>query len=252
MSASSRLDVVALFPRLLGTYGDRGNATIIQRRCQWRGQDVRLIEVNANDPVPTSGDIYLIGGGEDSSQLAAMTALRGTGKQAGALRVALDAGAQLLAVCAGLQLLGHSFTGAAGTQTPGLGLLDVTTTRLATRAVGELQATPDPALGLPLLTGFENHGGHTVLGPAARPLATVVRGTGNGPQAGGSPPTEGAMSGGILATYLHGPVLARNPMLADLLIARATGVPVADLSPLDVPEHDALRRVVGAGQQRQT
>jgi CobQ-like glutamine amidotransferase family enzyme len=174
MSASSRLDVVALFPRLLGTYGDRGNATIIQRRCQWRGQDVRLIEVNANDPVPTSGDIYLIGGGEDSSQLAAMTALRGTGKQAGALRVALDAGAQLLAVCAGLQLLGHSFTGAAGTQTPGLGLLDVTTTRLATRAVGELQATPDPALGLPLLTGFENHGGHTVLGPAARPLATVV------------------------------------------------------------------------------
>lgn len=241
----SSVTVVSLFPSLLGTYGDGGNALILQRRCQWRAIDVELIAVNAGDAVPTGGDIYLLGGGEDGSQLAAMSALRGTAAAASSLSVALEAGAQMLAVCAGLQLLGHSFADSTGATTPGLALLDVTTGRLTTRAVGELLADPDPTLGIPALSGFENHGGHTVLGPAATPLGLVRRGTGNGPAAPGEAVSEGALQGGIVATYLHGPVLARNPALADLLIARAMGTALAALTPLAMPEHDALRSRIG-------
>jgi CobQ-like glutamine amidotransferase family enzyme len=241
VTKTSTLDLVSLFPALLGTYGDGGNISVLQRRCAWRGIDVRVIKVDATEPVPSTGDIYVIGGGEDGSQLAGMKALQGNQGTSSGLSTALDAGAQLLAVCAGMQLLGHSFSDASGASIPGLGLLDVTTTRLRVRAVGEVLATPDPTLGLPVLSGFENHGGHTRLGPDAQPLATVLRGTGNGPASGRSPSTEGAVAGGIIATYLHGPVLARNPALADLLIARALGVPAADLAPLDLPEHAALR-----------
>lgn len=243
---SSALQIAVLFPVLLGTYGDGGNAVILQRRCQWRGLDVQLLAVNAGDPIPTSADIYLIGGGEDGSQLAAMNALRGTTRNAGALADALDGGAQLLAVCAGLQLLGHSFTDSTGARTTGLGLLDVTTVRLETRAVGELLADPDPSLCLPTLTGFENHGGRTLLGPQAQPLATVRHGIGNGPSADQAGAVEGAVQDAIIATYLHGPVLARNPALADLLIARAIGVDPSHLDVLDLPQHDALRAKVGA------
>jgi hypothetical protein len=130
-------------------------------------------------------------------------------------------------------MLGQTFEVSGGRVVPGLGLLDVTTTRLATRAVGEVVARVDLP-GIPELTGFENHGGGTTLGPDAAPLARVVSGTGNG--AGG---TEGAVQGSIVATYLHGPVLARNPALADLLLSRATG---RELAPLDLPSVERLRR----------
>lgn len=243
---TSAVRIVALFPQLLGTYGDGGNVLILAQRSRWRGLSTEVVSVGAGDPVPDSGDIYVIGGGEDGAQLAAMAALRPAGAGQSALGRALTGGAQMLAVCAGLQLLGESFTDSTGAQTAGLGLLDVRTTRLASRAVGELLADPAAELGLPALSGFENHGGHTVLGPQARPLATVRRGVGNGPAADRGSSSEGAMAGGIIGTYLHGPVLARNPGLADLLLARAIGVPLAELAALKVPEHEALRARVGA------
>jgi CobQ-like glutamine amidotransferase family enzyme len=118
---------------------------------------------------------------------------------------------------------------------PGLGLLDATTRRREPRAVGEVLA--EPLDGSPLLTGYENHGGGTVLGPAARPLARVVAGVGNGGGADGDG-FEGMVQGSVLATYLHGPVLARNPALADRLLERATGAP---LTPFEAPHVAELR-----------
>ena len=243
---TDRLRIVALFPALLGTYGDGGNVAILGQRARWRGIDTEVVTVSPGDAVPATGDVYVIGGGEDGAQMAAMAALQATGGGRSPLQQAVDDGAQVLAVCAGLQLLGESFLDSTGVETAGLGLLDVRTSRLPVRAVGELLADPPADLDLPALSGFENHGGHTVLGPGARPLATVRRGTGNGPDPAGGPAGEGAVAGGIIGTYLHGPVLARNPALADLLLARALGVRPDALAPLDVPEHTALRRRVGA------
>ncbi|MCU1589578.1 MAG: glutamine amidotransferase [Frankiales bacterium] len=243
---TSALRIVSLFPSLLGTYGDGGNVLVLAQRARWRGQRVDVVSVSAEDTIPTSGDIYVLGGGEDGSQLAAMSALQGSGREASPLAVAVEQGAQLLAVCAGLQILGEWFLDGSGTQTPGLGLLDLRTSRLGRRAVGELLADPEPSLALPPLSGFENHGGHTVLGSTTRPLATVRRGVGNGPSSGRARASEGAVTDRIIGTYLHGPVLARNPALADLITARALGVAVGELEPLDVAEHEALRRRVNA------
>jgi CobQ-like glutamine amidotransferase family enzyme len=122
----------------------------------------------------------------------------------------------VFSVCAGYQLMGASFY-AKGQRYAGLELLDLTSDRGPSRAVGELAGDIDPDLGLPTLTGFENHGGRTHLGPEVRPLAKVGVGIGNDGQ------TEGAWSGTVLGTYSHGPALSRNPDLADLLLRWATG-----------------------------
>lgn len=215
------LAVALLYPELLGTYGDSGNALVLRQRLRWRGLPVRVLDVALGRPVPAAADLYVLGGGEDEAQLRALAELRASG----VLTAAVERGTPVLAVCAGLQLLGRSLTGPDGTVHPGLGLLDLATGRLPRRAVGEVEVRPDAALGLPVLTGFSNHAGSTVLGPAAQPLGTVVSGPGNtGP--GG---VDGAVQGSVLATYLHGPVLARNPALADLLLSRALGQPLAPL-----------------------
>jgi lipid II isoglutaminyl synthase (glutamine-hydrolysing) len=130
-------------------------------------------------------------------------------------------------------VLGHEFANPDGTSNPGLGILDVRTVRgTGRRAVGELLSEPVLA-GLPTLTGYENHGAVTHLGPDVQPLARVIHGIGNG----GGDGTEGAVSGRILATYMHGPALARNPALADLLLSWVVG----DLTPVDDNEVDDLR-----------
>lgn len=235
MTSGTALRIAVVYPDVLGTYGDTGNALVLERRMAWRGLPVEVVRVPLSAAVPSSCDLYLVGGGEDDAQAAALHELR----RARGFAEAAGRGAVVLAVCAGLQMLGLWTKGSDGTVTPGLGLLDVTTRRRAVRAVGELVAVPDPRLGLPLLTGFENHGGATTLGVAARPLATVRTGVGNG---GGRPDQrrhEGVQQGSILATYLHGPVLARNPALADLLLARATG---QELPPLETPSVEVLRR----------
>ncbi|MDR1393634.1 MAG: glutamine amidotransferase [Bifidobacteriaceae bacterium] len=206
--------IVHLYPTLMGTYGDGGNVRLLVRRLAVRGLGATVITVNPGDAVPELADLYVIGGGEDVSQVVAARQLA----TSGALGRALDRGAVLFAVCAGLQVLGHSFEVAGGRLEPGLGLLDATTVRRQPRAVGEVLAQPFD--GSPLLTGYENHGGGTLLGPLARPLAQVIAGVGNGGGAKGDG-TEGMVQGNIVATYLHGPVLARNPALADRLLAMA-------------------------------
>lgn len=225
--------VALLFPDLLGTYGDSGNAAILAARLRWRGIDAEVLTIRSGDAVPEGCQLYVVGGGEDLPQYQAATQL-GAGADGGALRRAVDGGAVVLAVCAGLQILGRTFTGPGGSPAPGLGLLDCDTTPgAAPRMVGEIVVDPDADLALPPLTGYENHGGVTTLRPGARPVGRVRVGSGNG----GGTAVDGVRGGQVLGTYLHGPVLARNPALADLLLTWAVG----PLEPLDDSESDDLR-----------
>jgi len=220
--------IVLLFPELLGTYGDGGNAVVLARRLEWRGIPAEVVLVAGTGNVPDDGDIYVLGGGEDGPQVEAARTLAASG----VLHRAAGRSAVVFGVCAGMQILGTSFPGPDGTPTAGLGLLDCATERTGEpRAVGELLVEATAFAELGELTGFENHGGRTRLGPRARPLGTVVAGTGNGSLGAG---TEGVVATDgtrVLGTYLHGPALARNPALADLLL----GWVVGDLGPLAGP-----------------
>ncbi|GAA1973528.1 glutamine amidotransferase [Amycolatopsis minnesotensis] len=228
MTRESTVAIGLLLPDVLGTYGDSGNAQVLRKRLQWRGIEAEVHPVRLGEPVPSWFDLYLLGGGEDDAQVLAADHLRG---QRGLLG-AVSAGAVVFGVCAGLQVLGTSFRGLDGVRHDGLGLLDATTEPGPRRAVGEVVATAvaEPVCGP--LTGFENHLGRTRLGQSADPLGRIVRGTGNGDG------HEGAVTGKVVATYLHGPVLARNPGLADLVLGWLVGHP---LPPLEVTEVDHLR-----------
>lgn len=229
------LTIVLVHPELLGTYGDRGNATVLAARASWRGVRAEVVPVSAGRPLPLGADIYCLGGGEDGPQATSAEALH----RGRALTRAVERGAAVLAVCAGYQLVGESFVVAEG-ERPGLGLLPCRTVRTGEpRAVGEVVAVDPPAPGetleaarpLGALTGYENHAGRTRRAVDAAPLGAVVAGVGNGDG------TEGARLGRIVGTYLHGPVLARNPALADLLLSFVLG----SLAPLDDDEELALR-----------
>jgi CobQ-like glutamine amidotransferase family enzyme len=209
----SGLRLVWVYPDLLSTYGDRGNLLILERRARLRGIGVEMVQVNADQPVPRQGDIYLLGGGEDLPQILAAQRLRADG----GLAAAATRGAVIFAVCAGYQLIGTQFGGEEGQPVAGLEIIDIRSGRGDRRGVGEILADVDPALGVPQLTGFENHQGVTWRGPDVAPLARVVTGVGNGDG------TEGVWTGRVLGTYLHGPVLVRNPGLADLLLSWVAG-----------------------------
>lgn len=228
MPSDSALRIVWIYPDLLSTYGDQGNALVLESRARLRGINAEVVHVRSADPVPESGDIYLIGGGEDRPQILAAERLR----RDGGLHRAIARGAAMLAVCAGYQIMGSTFGGEEGQPVDGIGLLDIASSRGPSRAVGELAAEVDAALNLPTLTGFENHMGITHLGPGVKPLSKVLSGIGNGNG------FEGCYAGHVVGTYLHGPALARNPALADLLLTWAAG----DLAPLDDTRYNQLRQ----------
>lgn len=229
---TSRLRLVWVYPDLLSTYGDQGNVLVTERRARQRGLPVERIDIRSDQPVPASGDIYLVGGGEDRPQRLAAERLR----RDGGLARAAGNGAVIFSVCAGYQILGHEFVNDLGQREPGLGLLDVTTVRgTGDRCVGDVLADIDDELGLPQLTGFENHQGITHLGPGVRPFARVRLGNGNGTGDG----SEGAWRDTVFGTYMHGPVLARNPQIADLLLRLALDTPT--LTPVDDQWYEALR-----------
>jgi CobQ-like glutamine amidotransferase family enzyme len=225
------ITVALVYPDLLGTYGDGGNATVLAQRLRWRGHPAEVLTVGPDEPVPATCELYVIGGGEDLPQALAAAKLT-SGRP---LHRAVETGAVVLAICAGLQILGESFVGVDGNSCEGLGLLDCRTVRSSSpRAIGEIVVRPAAEwaeAGVPMLTGFENHGAVTVLGPDARPAGAVAAGVGN--QDG---TVEGAVAGRVWGTYLHGPVLARNPKLADLLLSWVVGT----LAPVDDSEPDAL------------
>jgi len=206
-----------LYPDLLNLYGDRGNITTLRQRAHWRGIGVRLVEVRLGEPIdPQAHDLFFIGGGEDRQQrLAAPDLCRVKGR---GLREAAEAGAAVLGVCGGYQLLGHYYRPADGPDLEGVGLLDLHTVHPgpgARRLIGNIVIRE--ASGGVRLVGFENHGGRTYLGPQARPFGTVVAGFGNNGEDG----SEGAVWRAVYGTYLHGPLLPKNPALADRLITLA-------------------------------
>lgn len=230
MSRESALRIASLLPDVLGTYSDSGNVTVLAMRARWRGIPVEVTSVPLSGRPPTDCDLYVLGGGEDAAQSLAADWLR----RHPALCTTLCDRATTLAVCAGLQVLGQWMQDARGRRIPGAGVLDVTTVRGRRRAVGEV-LTRSSLPGTGLLTGFENHQGRTRLGVGVEPLGRVLRGVGNGSGDDG----EGVLTARVVGTYLHGPVLARNPALADAVLASVTG---QDLGPLDLPDQEEVRR----------
>lgn len=225
------IEVVVLYPELLGLYADRGNALALEHRAAIHGLEVHTVEISPDDPVPSSADLYLLGGAEDAAMTVSLSLLKG---EHGFAR-AVNRGAQVLAVCAGFQILGRTLVGPGGEELVGLGHLDVASDHLPhARAVGEI-LVDSPFAGE--LQGFENHRGSTALGPAASRLGTVKTGVGNG-----YGHAEGAVQDNLIGTYLHGPVLARNPALADLLLSRITGTTLPPVRDPMVEELRAERR----------
>jgi CobQ-like glutamine amidotransferase family enzyme len=240
------LRIAHLYASLLNVAGDGGNVVAIERRAAWRGIRTEIVAVEVGDePDLEQFDLVFIQGGQDVEMALAAQDL---GRKAPRFRRAVEAGSVIFAVCAGLQLLGHRYIPASGPAITGLGLLDLETRagerRFMQHAACEVSFGEVPQT----VVGFENHSGLTELGAGVRPFGRVIAGTGNNGRDG----TEGAVSGTIYATYLHGPILPRNPSLADYLLRialeRRVGGPVR-LSPLDdqVEERshaDAARRAL--------
>jgi CobQ-like glutamine amidotransferase family enzyme len=229
VSSESAVRIAALLPDVLSTYSDGGNVTVLAQRLRWRGIPVEVCTIPADGVPPTDCDLYVLGGGEDAAQVFAAEWLRAHP----ALLSAMATRARTLAVCAGLQLLGTWATDVTGRRHPGAGLVDLTTQRGPRRAVGEI-VTSCALSGVGELTGFENHQGVTELGPGTAALGRVLRGTGNGTPGRG----DGVLTERVIGTYLHGPVLARNPALADAVLSMVTG---QVLEPLELPDQKAVR-----------
>jgi CobQ-like glutamine amidotransferase family enzyme len=228
--SESAVRIGLVLPDVMGTYGDGGNSVVLRQRLRLRGIAAEIVEITLDDPVPAELDLYTLGGAEDYAQrLATKHLIRYPG-----LQQAVSRGAPVLAICAAIQVLGHWYETSAGERVEGVGVLDVTTSPQTERTIGEVAATPLIDGLTDSLTGFENHRGGTVLGAAARPLGSVTKGAGN--RAGDG--FDGAVQGSIVATYLHGCCLARNPELADHLLAKVVG----PLASLDLPEVNQLRR----------
>ena len=224
----SAVRVGLIYTELLGTYGDRGNAIILVQRARWRGIPAELIEVDAGEPIPDSLDVYLFGGGEDDPMEMAAAGMRSS---KAAIEHAHANGAVILAICGGYQLIGHRYVAADGEVLEGIGLVDLETHAGSPRLIGEIVVAPIAdetwgELGPPrALTGFENHGGRTTLGEGVAPLGRVLAGGGNGDGSN----TEGVLAERLIGCYLHGPVLARNPELADRMLTWvAGGMPALD------------------------
>jgi lipid II isoglutaminyl synthase (glutamine-hydrolysing) len=179
MSNGDRLSIALLYPTVLGLYGDRGNASVLAHRAKARDIDAEILVIDPGTPVPEHADMYLLGGGEDIAQTTGCELLRADG----GLARAHARDAVIFAVCAGMQILGTSFP-ADGRIVSGLGLLDIVTTPGSPRAVGEL-LTEAVGVDVPTMTGYENHGGRSRLGPSLKPLGRVVVGIGNGVDDGG-------------------------------------------------------------------
>ena len=228
-----KIRVAHLYPDYLNIYADRGNIAVFARRAAWRGHELEVTAIGMDDPIePGRHDLYYVGGGQDREQLLVAPNLAA---KAEALKEAvLEAGAALLAVCGGYQLLGRGYRGFHGEDMPGVGLLPLETVAGDRRMIGDvlLEVELEPGARR-TLAGFENHAGRTRLDPGAEPLGRVVSGFGNDGESG----YEGCRVGRALGTYLHGPLLPRNPWLADWLLAQAlahaTGHEPPELEPLD-------------------
>ena len=239
-----------LYPEYLNIYADRGNIAVLVRRAARRGHALEVRSLGIGDPLdPAAHDVLYIGGGQDREQglIAPDLAAKGA-----AIRAAHDAGVALLAVCGGYQLLGRGYRGRDGAFMPGAELFPHETVAGDMRMIGDVLLECRLSAGRTIeVAGFENHAGRTILDDGAEPLGRVVHGFGND----GSSGFEGCRLGRAIGTYLHGPLLPRNPALADWLlsqaVAHATGGDPPDLSPLpDELEHEAFRVAAERARRR--
>jgi CobQ-like glutamine amidotransferase family enzyme len=208
-----KLTIGWLYPTKMNIYGDRGYVIALAKRAEWRGIPVELKEIGIGDPVPGDIDVFFFGGGQDQEQIAVARDLAGA--KGDAVKNAVDAGAALLSVCGGYQLLGHEYRPHDGAPLPGIGLFDVTTVAGPERFIGNVVIDS----GWGELVGFENHSGLTFLGEKATPMGTVKIGRGNNGKDG----TEGVRYKHAVGCYLHGSLLPKNPALTDWLISNGMG-----------------------------
>ncbi len=240
--------VAHLYPEYLNIYADRGNIAVLARRAALRGHELDIRAVSVGDEIRSDDyDLIYVGGGQDREQVLIAPDLAEKGQ---AIRELVDDGAALLAVCGGYQLLGRGYLGRDGAHMQGAGLFPHETVAGERRMIGDVLLECELDHGVRrTIAGFENHAGRTKLDPGAEPLGRVVAGFGNDGESG----YEGCRVGRALGTYLHGPLLPRNPWLADLLlswaIAHRQGLPPEPLEPL--PDRlEAIAHAVAAGRAR--
>jgi len=205
-----------LYPDYLNIYADRGNLAVFSRRAAWRGHELEVRALGVGDDIPPGKhDLFYIGGGQDREQALIAPDLAAKGES---LTAAIANGASLLAVCGGYQLMGRFYRDQSGVEQPGVGLFPLHTVAGERRMIGDVLLECELESGeRRTLAGFENHAGRTYLDEGAKPLGRVIAGFGNDGETG----YEGCRLGRALGTYLHGPLLPRNPWLADWLLAQA-------------------------------
>jgi lipid II isoglutaminyl synthase (glutamine-hydrolysing) len=211
-----RIRVGHLYPDYLNIYADRGNIAVLERRAAWRGHELAVDAIGMGDRVrPGAHDLLYVGGGQDREQALIAQDIARKGEE---LREAVAGGAAFLAVCGGYQLLGSFYRERSGAELRGAGVLALHTVAGERRMIGDvlLECEFEPGQRR-TIAGFENHAGRTILEEGAEPLGRVVAGFGND----GSSGFEGCRAGRVVGTYLHGPLLPRNPWLADWLLAEA-------------------------------
>jgi lipid II isoglutaminyl synthase (glutamine-hydrolysing) len=230
-----RIRVGHLYPEYLNIYADRGNIAVLARRAALRGHELDLEPIGPGAPLRAGEhDLLYVGGGQDREQSLIAPDLAAKGAE---IREAVAGGAALLAVCGGYQLLGRGYRGRDGSPMPGVGLFGHETVAGPTRMIGDvlLECELDKGVAQPL-AGFENHAGRTLLDRGAEPLGRVVHGFGNDGESG----YEGCRLDRAIGTYLHGPLLPRNPWLADWLLAQALAHAQGDDPPTLEPLPDEL------------
>jgi possible adenosylcobyric acid synthase (glutamine-hydrolyzing) len=238
------ITIIQLYPNDMNLYGDWGNTLVLKKRLEWRGFRVEIIDHNPGDATDFStGDIFVGGGGQDAGQLAIQDDLLSHGEE---LKNLASNGVPMLLICGMYQLFGRQFVTNDGAVIRGIGVLPVETTAGKERLIGNITLESDQ---FGTIVGYENHSGQTFLDDTVQPLGKVVRGAGNNTTDG----TEGVQFNNVIATYLHGSLLPKNPKIADFLIAKALerrGISAEDLKPLEVDTLAQTAQQVAAERPR--
>jgi CobQ-like glutamine amidotransferase family enzyme len=235
------ITLLQLYPRDMNIYGDWGNTLTLKRRLEWHGYTVNLTEYNPGDTFPTDADIIVGGGGQDSGQDVIQNDLLAIGDT---LRALADDGVPMLMICGLFQLFGKFFKTQDGHVINGIGLLDLETHAGPERLTGNI-ITQSQEFGE--IIGYENHSGQTFLGKGVTPLGKVIKGAGNN----GQDDSEGARYRNVIATYMHGSLLPKNPAIADFLIEKAVTRKYGEFVPTVIDDRFATQaRAIAAKRPR--